>query len=530
MRIDDAPPELQEYLGILWRRKWSIAVIVAIAVAAALLYASRQTLVYQSSTELLVEPIPSYSGGQSPTPGLVVMEDERRVATSAEVTQMAATALEREEVAMGAVSVEGSEKSHTLLFTAVSDDPVSAQKTAEAFADSYLSFRRKNAFGDLAAAREPIEAQLAKLNKQVEVAQRQLSTASTDSQRTAAVTTLTNLLNQQSSLQGSLNQLVIPSRLRVGQVLQPALPGLPSGPSRSRSVALALFMGLTLGVGVAFVRDRLDQRVPSRHDLESLTGAPVLAVIPRRSWRNLGRLGKADTAAVDAAYKVLCRRILSATAQRQLTTLMVASPDEDKEKSVTTSKLAFALGEAGKSVIILAAEPGAPRLDDNISSYVGLIDGQGSSPGYDRSPVDSDQLDNPWLHLWFVAPGVSMVPLPDSPAVLGTAAVKGLIDELKKAADLVLVDASPILEMSDAWALAPAVDAVLCVTDGRRTRRGVIVDAMRELHRVGARVVGVVLTNSDHRDSHVGISLNGNSGGHRRPGERRTDQSPRQQP
>lgn len=529
MRVDDAPPELQEYLGILWRRKWSIVVIVAIAVTAALVYSSRQDPVYQSSTEVLVEPIPSYSGGQPPSAGIIVMEDERRVATSAEVTKMAAAALGRDAVAMGAVSVEATETSHTLLFTAVSDDPVSAQKTARAFGDSYLAFRRKKALGDLADAREPIEERLGKLNSQVEAAQRQLSTARTDSQRTAAVTQLTNLLNQQSSLQQSLNQLVFPAKLNVGEVLQPAPPGFPAGPSRSRTVALALFMGLSLGVGAAFLRDRLDQRVRSRHDLESLTGAPVLAVIPGGSWRNVGRPGKAETA-VDAAYRTLCRRILVATAQRQLTTLMVTSPDEDEEKSVTTAKLAFALGEAGKSVIILAAEPGMRGLDQHNSDHVGMTDGQRSGRGSGRSPVDPEEIDNPWLHLWFVASGVSMVPLPDSPAVLGTAAVKDLIEELKTAADIVLVDASPILEMSDAWALAPAVDAVLCVMDGRRTRRGVIVDAMRELHRAGAWVVGVVLTNSGRQGIDVGTSLNRNSGGHRRPAKRPNDQYPRPRP
>lgn len=525
MRVNDASPELQEYLGILWRRKWSIAVIVAIAVTAALVYSSRQHPVYQSSTEVLVEPIPDYSGGQAPTPGIIIMEDERRVAASAEVMKTAAAVLDRAGAVMGAVSVEAAEESHTLVFTAVSQDPVSAQKTADAFAESYLSLRRKNALGDLAAAREPIERQLRQINTQLAAAQQQLSTASTDSQRTTAVTRLTNLLNQQSSLQQSLNQLVEPAKVRLGRVLQPAPPGIAAGQSRSRTVALALFMGLALGIGVAFLRDRLDQRVRSRHDLESLTGAPVLAVIPRRPWRSIGRADRAEGAAVDAAYRTLSRRILAATAQRQLNTLMVTSPEEDDEKSATTASLAFALGEAGKSVVIVAAEPEKRRLEEHIADHVGMTNGQRSGPGYGREPADSDQIDNPWLHLWLVETGVSMVPLPDSPAVLGTTAVKDFIDELNKAADFVLVDASPILEMSDAWALTPAVDAVLCVTDGRHTRRGVLLDAMRELHQVEAWVIGVVLTKARRHDAHMGTALSSNSGGYRRLGERRNDQS-----
>jgi Mrp family chromosome partitioning ATPase len=531
MRIEDPPPELQEYLGILWRRRWSIAIIVAMAVIAAFLYSSRQDPVYQSSTEVLVQSVPTASGSQSPAGGIVVMEDERRVATSAEVTRMAAAALRRDAITMGAISVEGTETSHTLIFTAVSGNPISAQETAEAFAESYLTFRRRKAQEDLAAAREPIERRLREINQQLVAVQAEISAAQSEARRTAAVTKYTNLLGQQSSLQQSLNQLVPPVELRVGQVLQPALPGTPAGQSRSRTIALALFMGLSLGVGVAFLRDRLDQRVRNRHDLEWLTGAPVLAVIPRHSWRSLVRAGQEDAEVVDA-YRTLCRRILGATAQRELRTLMVTSPDEDEEeaKSITTANLAFALAKTGKDVILLAAELEKRQLERYISARFGLSDtelrggnGQGSSP-------DLAEIHNPWPHLWVVETGVFMVPLPDSPAVLGTAVMKDLIGELKTAADFVLVDASPILEMSDAWALAPAVDAVLCVTDARRNTRGAIAAGIRELNRVGAWLVGVVLTNSSHHVPTAGPFQNGNSGGQRRLGARPTSHHPRQRP
>jgi Mrp family chromosome partitioning ATPase len=531
MPIGDAPPELHEYLGILWRRKWSITAIVIVAVAAALLYSSRREPVYQSSTEVLVQPTYSFIGGQSPEPGGVLMEDERRVATSAEVTNMAAAVLRQRGVAMGAVSVAATETSHTLVITAVSGSPVSAQKTAQAFADSYLSFRQKAANDALAAAREPIERQLREINRQLETAQRQIATATTDSQRTAAVTRYTNLLGQQSSVQQSLNQLLTPSRLRVGDVLRPAPPGFPAGPSRSRTIALALFMGLSLGVGVAFLRDRLDQRVRNRHDLESLAGAPVVAVVPRRrSWRRLPGARRAGAAGMDA-YRMLGRRVLVAASQRQLTTLVVTSADAAEQKTATTANLAFALAEFGRNVLIVDAEPEKHELERHLSAGLGFEGSELPKRYLDRSNVDSGEIDNPWLNLWLVSEGVTMIPLAVNPSVLGTHTMRELVDELQKAADIVLIDAAPVLEMPDVLALAPVVDAVLCVIDAQHTTRGVIADGMQELNRMGAWVFGLVLTNSSRGGARAfGPFQNGSSGSHHRLGERLADQYPRQSP
>jgi Mrp family chromosome partitioning ATPase/capsular polysaccharide biosynthesis protein len=533
MSIGNAPPDLHEYLGILWRRKWFVGAIVAVAVAAALVHSSRQVPVYQSSTEVLVQPTYSFVGGQSPQAGVILMEDERRVATSSEVTSKAASVLRQAGTPMGAVSVQATETSHTLVFTAVSGTPLSAQKTAQAFADSYLWFREKATVDALTAAREPVERQLREIDRQLQDALQQIATAPNDSRRTAAVTRYTNLLGQQTSVQQSLSQLPAPSGLRVGEVLRPAPPGIPGGASRSRTVVLALFVGLSLGVGGAFLRDRLDQRVGSRHDLESLTGVPVVAVVPRpRAWRRLPAAGRGGRAVVDA-YRTLAQRVVVAASHRQLTTLVVTSFEGAEQKTVVTANVAFALAESGRNVLILDAEPEKQELERHLSTYLGLEETELDVPRRypEKSINDVDEVDNPWSNLWLVSARVTMIPLAVNPADLGTGPMRELIDELQKAADIVLIDAAPILQTPDVLALAPVADAVLCVTDGRRTTRGVITDGMLELHRMGADVFGLVLTNF-RRDGARGFGAfhNGSSGGHRRIGQRRADQHPRQSP
>src|SRR5207253_4986926 len=73
-----------------------------------------------------------------------------------------------------------------------------------------------------------------------------------------------------------------------GQVIaSAALPTSPSSPSHVRDVLLALIVGLALGVGVAFLRERLDDSLRGRDDLEEAIRAPILAVIPHvPDWRD----------------------------------------------------------------------------------------------------------------------------------------------------------------------------------------------------------------------------------------------------
>jgi capsular polysaccharide biosynthesis protein len=507
MTVDNAP-ELQDYLAVLWRRKWLIMAITVIAVTAVLFNLSRQAPTYQSGAEVLVKSTIAAPGQSNGV--VVMMEDEQRVATSAEVAALAMEQLRRADVAVGQISVAATTTNHALAFTAVSTDPASAQMTAQAYADSYLEFRRKQMIADFAASRDPIQKQLDPIGQQLDDIQRQIAAASNESEKAALISRFTFLLSQQSALQQSLNQLRSPANLRIGDILQPAqLPISPAGPRRSRTIALAVFVGLCLGAGAAFLRDRLDRRVRGRRDLQSLTEVPVLAVVPPRPIRKrltrASERGGINTAPAAAeAYRRLGRRVLVAAAERRLTSLIVTSPGQEAWDSATAANLGVALTEVGKTVVLVAAEPEPLQLPKHFSRHAAVTNGNSRPEEVFRSegehPPDRDLRS--WMKdLWSIRQGLSALLLPDNPALLAPREMKELIGELQGFANFVIIDFPHILESPDALALTAAVDAVLYVTDAKQTTRGAAAEGMRQLRQAGAWVIGTVFTNASARQA-----------------------------
>src|SRR5207248_6111176 len=131
--------------------------------------------------------------------------------------------------------------------------------------------------------------------------------------------------------------------------------------------ALALIVGLALGVGVAFLRERLDDRLRSQSDFEERIGSPVLATIPHiRNWRakRSPRLVSMEdpTGSSAEAYRVL-RTYLQFTGRNgDFQVLSVTSPRLGEGKTTTVANLAVALALSGKQVLAVSCDLRNPRL------------------------------------------------------------------------------------------------------------------------------------------------------------------------
>src|SRR5919201_3292830 len=147
-----------------------------------------------------------------------------------------------------------------------------------------------------------------------------------------------------------------------GEIIQDAVkPSSPSSPNIPLNAGVAVVMGLAVGIGLAFLRDRLDDRLRGRTDLEERTGAPVLAVIPKvETWRErrepkLVTLSEPKSAAAEA-YRTLRTSVMFAASQEGLKTIMVTSPGPGEGKPTTAANLAVVLAQADKRVILVSAD------------------------------------------------------------------------------------------------------------------------------------------------------------------------------
>jgi len=199
------------------------------------------------------------------------------------------------------------------------------------------------------------------------------------------------------------------------------------------------------------------------------------------------------------AYRTLRTNLTFAALDKPIETLVVTSAAPDEGKSTVLANLAVTMAQGERRVILLDADLRRPGLHE--------IFGSANERGLTTMIVEETALDDPPLidvgvgNLWLVPSG----PLPPNPAdILGSRRMEEAIAALKARADVVLIDAPPVVAVTDAVVLGTKVDGVLLVVCAGRTRREHAQRARELLERVHVRIVGAVLNNAP-----LGITLGG---------------------
>ncbi|HEX2234783.1 MAG TPA: polysaccharide biosynthesis tyrosine autokinase [Actinomycetota bacterium] len=478
--------QLREYLSILRLRKWWIALAIVLVVGSALAFSFRQQPVYISEAQVYVNPVP-LANDQGVTEPFLNLETESRLAASPAVAQRARELLGDESLSLAELlanlTVSAEPDTEILIFEYSHRTPRTAATRAQEFARAYLDSRAQGVARNLQAQRELID-------RQIEVLDDQLAATADPEQRQQIQAERFLLVQQQSTL-------VAPNSVAVGYVFQPAeIPNQPASPDHVKTAVLAFLAALPLGAGLALLRERFDDRLRGRADLETHAGAAVLAVVPRvAAWRDesdspVVTLQEPKSAAAEA-YKTLRTSVLFAAAQRGMETLLVTSSNAMEGKSSTTANLGVALAQSGKRVILVSADLRKPRLHRFFRAQNGM--GLTNVLAGERNALE--------VLSWVGVENLRLLPsgpVPGNPAeLLGSEAMESLLRELREASDFVLIDAAPVLPVADAMTLTPFVDAILFVADARRTTRGAIAQARQQLDQVNARVIGTVLNNFD---------------------------------
>ncbi|MBC8029389.1 MAG: polysaccharide biosynthesis tyrosine autokinase [Pyrinomonadaceae bacterium] len=323
-------------------------------------------------------------------------------------------------------------------------------------------------------------------------------------------TLLDNLLQRSKE-----NDVIMASKPNNISIIDYAMaPEGPIGPNRTRTVFMALFLSLGLGVGFALFLEYLDDTVHSTDEVERLLHLPALAVIPsaaasgrRRLLAAPGGLQKrngyhSDNAEllmnVDGrsplaeAYRHLRTSVLLSTAGRAPRSLLITSSLPGEGKTTTAVNTAVSLGQTGASVVIIDADMRRPRL----RSIFGLSDRAGLS-----SILSSDMSEADMLALVSKdeVSGLSVLtsgPIPPNPAeLLGSDQMRRLMAALQANFNHVVVDSPPVTSFTDGVLIASIVDGVLLVVHGGKSSRHVVKRARQLLNDVGAKIFGVVLNN-----------------------------------
>lgn len=277
------------------------------------------------------------------------------------------------------------------------------------------------------------------------------------------------------------------------------VPESPVKPKRPLVLAIGLMLGLILGIAIAFLRNMLNPGIKDPGEIESKLGMHVFATIPHSvpqarlhtaaSNRALGNHVLAQTFPQDPAVESLrsLRTVLQfAMLDATNNIVLFTGPTPSIGKSFTSVNFAAVLGAADKRVLLIDAD----LRKGYINQYFGLERGNGFS-----ELISGDKVLEQVLHK-DVMPNVDVITsgvLPPNPAelLLSSAAVE-TIKELSAQYDLILLDSTPVLAVSDALALAPHAGTVFLLARAEITTLGELEESTKRLRQTGAQVKGVI--------------------------------------
>ena len=490
--------DIRAIFGVLWRRKWSILLIVALTTGSALFFSYRRTPIYSSTAEVQVTPLTaSQILTTNPYWTLANMDNETHVVQSAAVADLANKAMGA-DAGSGTLSVSVPSNTQILQIGYSDADPQTAQEGAQAFANAYLTYRTKVALAAYTQARQAIQTQIDQLKGDLQRAQAALAAAPpASSDATVAANEVDQISTQIAGLNTQVASLTAPD-ITPGTLIQPAVvPAAPSSPNHRQDAALGFVAGLVLGIGFAFLRERMDDRIHGRAELEAAVGAPVLAVVPKvKGWRKRSQTPLVTTSASGSpaaeAYRTLRTNLQFISHDGSTRVISVTSPEAGEGKTTTVANLAATLARTGKRVVALSADLRKPRLHRffglaNDQGLTSILAGQAQLADVARRVEGLDSLRV-----------VTSGPVPPNPAeLLSSDAMESLLDLLRSTADYVVIDTAPALYVSDPMIVAPRVDGVLVVVDADATTGGAASHAVDQLAQVGARVIGSVLNGFD---------------------------------
>lgn len=288
--------------------------------------------------------------------------------------------------------------------------------------------------------------------------------------------------------------------VRVTTVTPATVSSSPSSPDTGLNLLAGLVGGTALGVLYVWLRELLDNRVRTPEDLARVTDLPLLASLDippgEDARRDLVVLSAPRSPAAEAVRSL--RTAVQFTARPgSALTLLVTSSHAAEGKSTVAANLAEALAEAGLRVALVDGDLRRPTVAD----FFGLEGAAGlTSVLIGQAEVDDvlQEWGSSGLHV--LAAG----PLPPNPSeLLSSPAMADVLARLGETHDVVLIDGAPLLPVTDSTVLARLVSGTMLVGDASRTRRPAIAKSLQLLERVGARVVGVVLTHVRLRGADV---------------------------
>lgn len=415
--------DLNELIGVLWRRKWTILLTTAAVVAAAVVALRVVTPIYQSTSTLALSPTDAEQGliffgisdavvpvyADAATSGATREEAERRIGD------------------LASISVQTFSGTPIIKLSARDPDPELAQRSAQAVTDVLL----ERAQDDIGI-----------------------------------------------------------SSLKLTQLDRPVVATEPVFPNDRLALAVALLIGLALGIGVALLRETLTTKVDTPEELGRVSDAPVYGEIPTEpaiaSFTSPEVLGENPLLrGVSEALRELRTNLLFS--EGTLSSVVVTSPEGSHGKTTIAFGLAVTVARSGTRTVLVDGDLRRGR----VSELLGIERSPGLMEVLKGTPV-TEVVRHTSLDTLDVVTGGRRG---GDPGELLTSEFPLILEALQKQYDAVIIDATPLVPISDARIMARYADSVIVVANAGTATRRQIKRAIERLSLIALEPTAVVLNN-----------------------------------
>jgi len=286
-------------------------------------------------------------------------------------------------------------------------------------------------------------------------------------------------------------------------------PGSPAEPNVPRNLGFALALGLTSGIGLAFLLEGVDNTVRTPEQAQSISGLPSLGMIPQgsRTTGEANPTGLSVAASKEAvelitlsrpqsqmseAYRALRTSLLLTSLGAPPKTIIITSALPQEGKTTTSINTATVLAQKGTRVLLIDADLRRPSIHKTLGMgpRAGLSNVLTGGTTLQEATVRSTLLPN-----LFILPAGT--PPPNPAELLASSQMMDLLAELREQYDHIVVDTPPTLSVTDAVVLSTRADAVVLVIRSGQTTKPALRRSRDILAQVYARVAGVLLNAVD---------------------------------
>ena len=415
--------DLNELIGVLWRRKWTILVTTVALVTVAVVALRLVTPVYESTSTIALSPTDADQGliffgisdavvpvyADAATSGQTLEEAENRIGDLAEI------------------NVQTFSGTPIIKINARDPDRVLAQQSAQAVTEVLL----ERAEDDIGI-----------------------------------------------------------SSLQLVQIDQPTIASEPVFPRTKLTIAVALLLGLALGIGLALLQENLTTKVATPEELGRVSGAPVYGEIPTEPA--IASLTAPEVLSenprlrgVSEALRELRTNLLFS--EGSLDSVVVTSPEGSHGKTTIAFGLAVTVARAGTRTVLVDGDLRRGR----VSELLQLERSPGLMEVLKGAPI-ADVIRTTSLETLDVVTGGHRG---GDPGELLTSEFPAVLAELQKLYETVIVDATPLVPISDARIMARYGGSVIVVANAATATRRQIRRAVERLSLISLEPTAVVLNN-----------------------------------